>query len=94
MKLISELIAKRRKKKEKIINVYVNTVNKYIRNIVQHKMDEIKIFDIKYFNIYDLIAYNLINLKNFKLYETSGLKDWIKIKKEKGENFSLDDFQI
>ena len=74
MKLISELIAKRRKKKEKIINVYVNTVNKYIRNIVQHKMDEIKIFDIKYFNIYDLIAYNLINLKNFKLYETSGLK--------------------
>ncbi|AAL94919.1 hypothetical protein C7Y58_06660 [Fusobacterium nucleatum subsp. nucleatum ATCC 25586] len=93
LKLISELIAKRRKKKEKIINVYVNTVNKYIRNIVQHKMDEIKIFDIKYFNIYDLIAYNLINLKNFKLYETSGLKkDWIKIKKEKGENFSLDDF--
>jgi len=93
LKLISELIAKRRKKKEKIINVYVNTVNKYIRNIVQYKMDEIKIFDIKYFNIYDLIAYNLINLKNFKLYETSGLKkDWIKIKKEKGENFSLDDF--
>lgn len=93
LKLISELIAKRRKKKEKIINVYVNTVNKYIRNIVQHKMDEIKIFDIKYFNFYDLIAYNLINLKNFKLYETSGLKkDWIKIKKEKGENFSLDDF--
>ena len=83
LKLISELITKRRKKKEKIVNVYVNTVNKYIRNIVQHKMDEIKIFDIKYFNIYDLIAYNLINLKNFKLYETSGLKK---------EYFSFDDF--
>jgi len=69
------------------------TVNKYIRNIVQHKMDEIKIFDIKYFNIYDLISYNLINLKNFKLYETSGLKkDWSQIKEERGENFSLDDF--
>ena len=83
LKLISELITKRRNKKEKIVNVYVNTVNKYIRNIVQHKMDEIKIFDIKYFNIYDLIAYNLINLKNFKLYETSGLKK---------EYFSFDDF--
>lgn len=83
LKLISELISKRRNKKEKIVNVYVNTVNKYIRNIVQHKMDEIKIFDIKYFNIYDLIAYNLINLKNFKLYETSGLKK---------EYFSFDDF--
>lgn len=56
-------------------------------------MDEIKIFDIKYFNIYDLIVYNLINFKNFKLYEISGLKkDWIKIKKEKGENFFFDDF--
>ena len=83
LKLISELIVKSKKKKEKTVNVYVNTVNKYIRNIVQHKMDEIKIFDIKYFNIYDLIAYNLINLKNFKLYETSGLKK---------EYFSFDDF--
>ena len=93
LKLISELIDKSKKKKDKTVNVYVNTVNKYIRNIVQHKMDEIKIFDIKYFNIYDLISYNLINLKNFKLYETSGLKkDWSKIKEEKGENFSLDDF--
>ena len=93
LKLISEFIAKSKKKKEKTVNVYVNTVNKYIRNIVQHKMDEIKIFDIKYFNIYDLIAYNIINLKNFKLYETSGLKkDWSKIKEERGENFSLDDF--
>ena len=82
-KLISELISKGKKKKEKIINVYVNTVNKYIRNIVQHKMDEIKIFDIRYFNIYDLIAYNLINLKKFKLYETNGLKR---------EYFSFDDF--
>ena len=93
LKLISELIGKSKKKKNKTVNVYVNTVNKYIRNIVQHKMDEIKIFDIKYFNIYDLISYNLINLKNFKLYETSGLKkDWNQIKEEKGENFSLDDF--
>jgi len=93
LKLISELIDKSKKKKDKTVNVYVNTVNKYIRNIVQHKMDEIKIFDIKYFNIYDLISYNLINLKNFKLYETSGLKkDWSQIKEEKGENFSLDDF--
>ena len=93
LKLISELIGKSKKKKNKTVNVYVNTVNKYIRNIVQHKMDEIKIFDIKYFNIYDLISYNLINLKNFKLYETSGLKkDWSQIKEERGENFSLDDF--
>ena len=93
LKLISELISKGKNKKEKTINVYVNTVNKYIKNIVQHKMDEIKIFDIKYFNIYDLISYNLINLKNFKLYETSGLKkDWSQIKEERGENFSLDDF--
>ena len=93
LKLISELIDKSKEKKDKTVNVYVNTVNKYIRNIVQHKMDEIKIFDIKYFNIYDLISYNLINLKNFKLYETSGLKkDWNQIKEERGENFSLDDF--
>jgi len=93
LKLISEFIAKSKKKKEKTVNVYVNTVNKYIRNIVQHKMDEIKIFDIKYFNIYNLIAYNLINLKNFKMYETNGLKkDWTKIKEERGENFSLNDF--
>ena len=93
LKLISELIVKSKKKKEKTVNVYVNTVNKYIRNIVQHKMDEIKIFDIKYFNIYDLISYNLINLKNFKLYEINGLnQDWTKIKEERGENFSLDDF--
>ena len=93
LKLISELIGKSKKKKNKTVNVYVNTVNKYIRNIVQHKMDEIKIFDIKYFNIYDLISYNLINLKNFKLYETSGLKkDWSQIKEERGENFSLADF--
>ena len=83
LKLISELISKGKNKKEKTINVYVNTVNKYIKNIVQHKMDEIKIFDIKYFNIYDLIAYNLVNLKKFKLYETSGLKK---------EYFSFDDF--
>lgn len=83
LKLISELITKRKNKKEKTINVYVNIVNKYIKNIVQHKMDEIKIFDIKYFNIYDLIAYNLINLKKFKLYETNGLKR---------EYFSFDDF--
>lgn len=34
LKLILEFIVKRRKKKEKIINVYVNIVNKYIRNIV------------------------------------------------------------
>ena len=93
LKLILELIDKSKKKKDKTVNVYVNTVNKYIRNIVQHKMDEIKIFDIKYFNIYDLISYNLINLKNFKLYETSGLKkDWSQIKEERGENFSLADF--
>ena len=49
LKLISELISKGKNKKEKTINVYVNTVNKYIKNIVQHKMDEIKIFDIKYY---------------------------------------------
>lgn len=65
----------------------MNTVNKYIRNIVQHKMDEIKIFDIKYFNIYDLISYNLINLKNFKLYETSGLKRLESNKRRKRRKF-------
>lgn len=93
LKLISELIDANKKDKNNKIKVYVNIVNKYIREIIQHQMDKIKIFDIKYFNIFDLISYNLINERNFKLYETKELKyDWNEAKKSLKSNLSFDDF--
>ena len=93
LKLISELIDVNKKDKNNKVKVYVSIVNKYIREIIQHQMDKIKIFDIKYFNIFDLISYNLINEKNFKLYETKELKyDWNEPKKSLKNNFSFDDF--
>lgn len=93
LKLISELIDVNKKDKNSKVKVYVSIVNKYIREIIQHQMDKIKIFDIKYFNIFDLISYNLINEKNFKLYETKELKyDWNEAKESLKNNFSFDDF--
>ena len=84
IKLISKLM-----KSKSTVDVYMCIRNKRIQNIIQHEMDKIEVFDIHYFNIFDLISNDLINDKKFKFYSVKGLKEnWNKYVINSSEDIS------
>lgn len=78
LEMLSNLIKiERNPKNTELIDVHFNIKNKRIRDIAQYQMDKFTIFDIRYFNVYDLIAQNLISDDEFSFFATKGFtKTW------------------
>lgn len=62
---------------EKEIDLYIETDNYRVKELVEFQMDELSMFDIHYFNIEDLVVLNLIN-SGFPVDSTLGLEEsWV-----------------
>lgn len=59
------------------VDVYVSSQNYRMKELIEPKMDKIKVFDIHYFNADEFLVKNLFERSSFKFNKPDGLKkDW------------------